>query len=82
MFLKPKLHKESKNGFKTISCCRYPVMIFSKNCFRCKTIIKNIGCFVDFRIFTAIYMDKSDQFKKNQLQDVQNQLKYYQNVKN
>jgi hypothetical protein len=64
MFLKPKLHKESKNGFKTISCRRYPVMIFSKNCFRCKTIIKNIGCFVDFWIFMAIYMDKSDQFKK------------------
>ena len=33
MFLKPKLHKQSKNGFKTISCRRYPLMIFSKNCF-------------------------------------------------
>ena len=33
MFLKPKLHKESKNGFKTISCRRYPLMIFLKNCF-------------------------------------------------
>ena len=33
MFLKPKLHKQSKNGFKTISCRRYPLMIFLKNCF-------------------------------------------------
>ena len=28
------------------------------------------------------YMDKLDQFKKIQFQDIQNQLKYYQNVKN
>ena len=28
MFLKPKLHKESKNGFKTISCCPYRKVIF------------------------------------------------------
>ena len=33
-FFKAKLPKESKNGFKTISCCRYPVMFFSKNYFR------------------------------------------------
>ena len=33
MFFKAKLPKESKNGFKTISCCRYPVMFFSKNYF-------------------------------------------------
>ena len=63
MFLKPKLHKESKNGFKTISCRCYPVMIFSKNYFRCKKIIKNNGCFVDFWIFMAIYMDKLDLLK-------------------
>ena len=34
MFFKSKLSKESKNGFKTINCCRYPVMFFfSKNYF-------------------------------------------------
>ena len=33
MFLKPRLHKESKNGFKTIHCCPYPVLIFSENYF-------------------------------------------------
>ena len=65
MFFKPKLHKESKNGFKTINFRRYPVMIFSKNCFRSKKIIKKVGRFVDFWIFMAIYMDKLDQFKKN-----------------
>ena len=53
------------------------VMFFSKNCFWSNKIIKKIGCFVDFCIFMAIYMDKLDQFKK-----IQNQLKYYQNVKN
>jgi hypothetical protein len=30
----------------------------------------------------AICVDELDQFKKNQLQDIENQLKYYQNVKN
>ena len=34
MFLKPKLHKESKNGFKTISCRRYRIVIFSNYFFR------------------------------------------------
>ena len=33
MFLKPKLHKESKNGFKTINYRCSPVMFFSKNFF-------------------------------------------------
>ena len=65
MFLKPKLHKESKNGFKTINYRRYPVMIFSKNCFRSKKIIKKVGRFVDFWIFMAICMAELDQFKKN-----------------
>ena len=65
MFLKPKLHKESKNGFKTINYRPSPVMIFSKNCFWGKKIIKKVGCFVDFWIFMAIYMNKLDQFKKN-----------------
>ena len=64
MFLKPKLHKESQNGFKIINSRRYPVMIFSKNCFRCKKITEQIGYFVDFWIFMAIYIDELDQFKK------------------
>ena len=65
MFLKPKLHKESKNGFKEINYRRSPVMIFSKNCFWSDKIIKKILTFVDSWIFMAIYMDKLDQFKKN-----------------
>ena len=64
-FLKPKLHKESKNGFKTINYRRYPVMIFSKNCFRSNKIIKKVGHFVDFWISMAICMDELDQFKRN-----------------
>ena len=52
MFLKPKLHKEFKNGLKTMSCFNYPVMIFSKNCFRQKNIEK-IGHLGDFLIFMA-----------------------------
>ena len=34
MFLKPKLHKESKNGLKTINYRPPSVMFFSKNYFR------------------------------------------------
>ena len=62
MFLKAELHKESKNGFKTINFRPPSVMIFSKNCFRSKKIIKKIGHFVDFWIFMAIYMNNLDQF--------------------
>ena len=58
MFLKPKLPKESKNGFKTINYRPPSGMIFSKNCFRSKKIIKKVGRFVDFWIFMAIYMNK------------------------
>ena len=64
MFLEPKLHKESKNGFKTINYRPSPVMIFSKNCFWGKKIIKKIGHFVEFWIFMAKYMDKLDKIKK------------------
>ena len=64
MFLKAEFHKESKNGFKTINFRRYPVMIFSKNCFRSKKIIKKIGRFDDFWTFMAMYMIKLHQFKK------------------
>ena len=58
MFLKAKLHKESRNGFKTINYRRYPVMIFSKNWFSAQKIIEKIGHFVDFWIFMSIYMLK------------------------
>ena len=62
MFLKAELHKESKNGFKTINFRPPSVMIFSKNCFWSKKIIKKIGHFVDFWIFMAIYVNNLDQF--------------------
>ena len=62
MFLKAELHKESKNGFKTINSRPPSVMIFSKNCFWSKKIIKKIGRFVNFWIFMAIYMNNLDQF--------------------
>ena len=48
MILKSKLHKESKNRFKTINYRCYPVMIFSKNCFRSKKIIKTFCWFLKF----------------------------------
>ena len=62
IFFKPDWPKESKNGFKIISCCPPLLMIFSKNCFSAKKIVKKIGRSVDFWIFMAIYMDKLDQF--------------------
>ena len=62
MFLKAELHKESKNGFKTINFRPPSVMIFSKNWFRSKKNHQKNGCFVDFWIFTAIYMNNLDQF--------------------
>ena len=62
MFLKPKLLKQSKNGFKTICCRCYPLMIFSKNCFSVQNNHQKIRCFVDFWIFMAIYIDLLDQF--------------------
>ena len=64
MFFKPKLHKESKIGLKTINYRPSRVMFFSKNCFWSNKIIKKIECFVDFCIFMAMYMDKLDQLKK------------------
>ena len=64
MFFKPKLHKESKTGFKTIIYRPSPVMIFSKNCFRSKKSSNKCGRFVGFWIFMAICMDKLDQSKK------------------
>ena len=65
IFFKPDWPKESKNGFKTISCRPPLLMIFSKYCFLAKKIVEKIGRSVDFWIFMATYMDKLDQFKKN-----------------
>ena len=48
MFLKPKLHKESKNGFKTINYRPSPVMIFSKNCFWGKKSSKKLDILLSF----------------------------------
>ena len=48
MFLKAKLHKESRNGFKTINYRRYPVMIFSKNWFSAQKIIKKLDVLLIF----------------------------------
>ena len=48
MFLKAKLHKESRNGFKTIIYRRYPVMIFSKNWFSAQKIIKKLDVLLIF----------------------------------
>ena len=60
MFFKAKLPKESKNGFKTISC-----RCFFKKLFSAPKIIKRIGCFVDFWIFISIYMLKIRPVLKN-----------------
>jgi hypothetical protein len=51
MLLKPKLHKESINGFKTINCRHYPVLIFSKNCFSAEKIVKNSSFFSHVTFF-------------------------------
>ena len=48
MFLKVKLHKESRNGFKTINNRCYPVMIFSKNWFLAQKIIKKLDVLLIF----------------------------------
>ena len=47
MNLKVKLHKESRNRFKTINYRRYPVMIFSKNRF----LAQNVICGSNLEIF-------------------------------
>ena len=57
MFLKPKFHKESKNGFKTINYQRYPVMIFSKNLFRSKKSSKKLDVLLIFEfLWQYIYV--------------------------
>ena len=62
MFLKAELHKESKNGFKTINYRRSPVMFFSKKLILAQKNCQKIGCFVDFWIFMAIYINKLYQY--------------------
>ena len=66
MFLKAELHKESKNGFKTINSSPPPSNDFFKNCFfGAKKFIKKIERFVDFEFLWPIYMNNLDQFLKN-----------------
>jgi hypothetical protein len=50
MFFKAKLHKEYKNGFKTISSLRYPVIFFSKNYFGTKNDPKKLDILLSFEI--------------------------------
>jgi hypothetical protein len=86
MFFKAKLHKESKNGFKTINCRPYPVhtYFFKKTVFQEKQVVKKIGRCVwifDFLNFYGNIYGYIKPFKKNELHDF-DQLKYYQNVRN
>jgi hypothetical protein len=55
MFFKAKLPKEYKNGFKKISCRRYPVMFFSKNYFRHQKSSKKLDVLLTFEFFVNIY---------------------------
>ena len=64
MFLKPKLHKESKNGFKTINYRPSPVMIFSKNCFWGKKIIKKLDILLSFEFLWQNIWINGTKFKK------------------
>ena len=48
MFLKPKLHKESRNWFKKINYRPSLVMIFSKNCFWGKKSSKKLYILLSF----------------------------------
>ena len=82
MFLKPKLHKESKNGFKTINYRRYPVMIFSKNCFRSKKNHQKSWMFCWFLNFYSNIYGYIRPILKKIIAGLYNRLKYYQNVEN
>ena len=64
MFLKPKLHKKSKNGFRTILSRRYPLLFFSKNYFLAKQTSIMLDVLLFLKKIMAIYKDKVDQFKK------------------
>ena len=64
MFLKAELHKESKNGFKTINSSPPLVMIFSKNRFGSKKLSKKLDVLLTFEFLWPIYMNNLDQFWK------------------
>ena len=53
--LKPKLYKESKNGFKPINYCSPLLVIFSKNYFQHKKIVKKWDLLLIFE-FLCQYM--------------------------
>ena len=48
MFLKPNLHKEFNNGFKTINYRPNPVLFFSRNYFRLFSHVKKLNSFQHF----------------------------------
>ena len=60
MFLKPKLHKESKMGSKKSIVVATQYYFFQKTIFRQKELSNKF----DFCIFMEIYMNKLDQFQK------------------
>ena len=57
MFFKAKLSKESKNGFKIISCRRYPVIFFSKSYFWHQKSSKNwmFWWFLNFYVCSYLF---------------------------
>ena len=67
MFFKAKLSKESENGFKKISCRRYPDMfVFFKKLFLAPKVIKKLDVLMIFEFLCQyINMDKLDQGRKN-----------------
>ena len=72
---KPKLHKNSKNGFKTINYRCYPLMILLKKSW------KEIECFVDFWILMAGHsksVDISKYYKLSKLGTIWNVRNYIQ----
>ena len=64
MFLRPKCHKESKNGFKTISFRPYPTVFFSKNCFRYKKLSKKLDVLLIFEFLWQYIWTNYTSFKK------------------
>ena len=65
MFLKPKLHKESKNVFKTINYRPPSVLFFSKNYFSVKKMLKKLDVLlINEFLWQYMYMDELDQFQK------------------
>ena len=62
MFFKAKLPKESQNGFKTISCHRYPVMFFSKNYFWYQKSSKKLDVLLIIEFFALAYWGRNFSF--------------------